>query len=148
MLLSWAQGALRGPEGEGEGAPALVIIPEVELFGRHGRADRLGQAGGVGHSGGRGRGVVAGSLCSGRRACVCRVLVQNVGRVRRYGVWIDGGAWACGASCQARVNCRGAASVSTIVQVRRPPFDPLGQKQLQLACRRSEARPSGSGRQD
>ena len=26
------------------------------------------------------------------------------------------------------------------LQVRRPLFDPLGQKQLQLACRRSEAR--------
>ena len=36
----------------------------------------------------------------------------------------------------------------TALQVRRPLFDPLRQKQLQLACRRSEARPSGSGRQD
>ena len=34
------------------------------------------------------------------------------------------------------------------VQVRRPLLTLLGQRQLQLACRRSEARPSCSGRQD
>ena len=38
--------------------------------------------------------------------------------------------------------------ILTALQVRRPLFDPLRQKQLQLAGRRSEARPSGSGRQD